>query len=85
MSCLLFCEHLGTLLAEINLRLDICAFVILKNINLFQFLVKVVCKRLFFHDLSSIVFLKISKVVLVVTSCIDEIILAEIIFWVINL
>ena len=30
-TCLLFCEHLATLLAERNFSLDLYAFVILKN------------------------------------------------------
>ena len=61
MTCLLFCEHLGTVLAEKNFCLDIRAFVILKNINFFSFLVKVVCKSLFVHDLASIIFKKSHK------------------------
>ena len=81
MTCLLFCEHLGTLLAEKILCLDLCAFVILKNITFSSFLIKVVCKSLFFHDLASSIF-KRSHVVLVVASCIDEVIVAEIVFWV---
>ena len=35
-ACLLFCEHLDILLAEKNF-LHLCAFVILKFINFFQF------------------------------------------------
>ena len=53
MTCLLFCEHLGILLAEKNC-LDLCAFVILKSILTFpSFLVKVVSKTYFFLDLAS--------------------------------
>ena len=44
MTCLLFCEHLDTLLAEKRFFLDLCAFVILKNLLIFSsVLVKVVC------------------------------------------
>ena len=31
MTCLLFCDHLDTLLDARNFSLDLCAFVILKN------------------------------------------------------
>ena len=44
-TCLLFCEHLGTLLAEKNFWLDLYAFETSKNILTFSsFLVKAVCK-----------------------------------------
>ena len=36
MTCLLFCEHLGTLLAEKIFCLDIFAFVIIKKILTFS-------------------------------------------------
>ena len=43
MTCLLFCKHLDTLLAERNLSLDFYAMVILKNLlNFFSFLLQVV-------------------------------------------
>ena len=39
MTCLLFLEHLDTLLAEMSFSLDLYAFVILKKfINFFQFI-----------------------------------------------
>ena len=57
MTCLLFCDHLDTLLAEKIFSLDLCASVILKNLLTFSsFSVKFVCKSLFFHDLASSIF-----------------------------
>ena len=54
MTSLLFCDHLYALLAEKNLSLGFCACVFLKNLLTFSsFLVKVVWKSLFFHDLAS--------------------------------
>ena len=54
----------------------------IKKYNFFQFFgLKVVCKSLFFHDLASSIFKK-SHVVSVVASCIDEVIVAVIVFWV---
>ena len=47
----------------------------IKNITFSSFLVKVVCKSLFFHDLTSSIFKK-PHVVLVVASCINEVIVA---------
>ena len=77
MTCLLFCEHLDTLLAERNFYLDIFAFVILKNLLTFSsFSVQVV----FFHNLASSIF-KFTLVVLVCLSCFAEVILAKIVFF----
>ena len=57
MTCLLFCDHLDTLFAEKNFSLDLCAFIILKNVLTFsRFSVKVVWKSFFFHDLASSIF-----------------------------
>ena len=57
MTCLLFCGHLDALLAEGIFSLDFSAFVIFKKFITFSsFLVQVVCKRLFFHDLASSIF-----------------------------
>ena len=50
MTCLLLCEHMYTLLAEQNFSLDLCAFVVLKNLTFSNVLVKVVCKSLFLPD-----------------------------------
>ena len=53
MICLLFCEHLDTLLAEGNFSLDLYVFEILKNLVTFSsFSVKVVFKSYFFHNFS---------------------------------
>ena len=79
MTCLLFWDHLDTLLAEKNFSLDLCAFVILENLTFCCFLV-VVCKILSFHDLALSIFKKFSCVVLVGTSCFDEVSLAEIVY-----
>ena len=50
MTCLLFCEHLDTLLTEGKFSLDLYAFGILKNLVTFSsFSVKVVFKS-FFHN-----------------------------------
>ena len=57
MTCLLFCEHLDALLAEVIFPLDFCAFVIKKFITS-SFLVQVVCKSLFFFMIWLQVFLK---------------------------
>ena len=58
--------------------LGLYSFVILRNKLTFScFLVKVVCESLFFHNLPSSVFLK--KVVLVDTSRVDEVTVAEIV------
>ena len=52
MTCLLFCEHLDTLLAEGNFSLGLYVFEILKNLVTFSiFSVKVVFKS-FFHNFS---------------------------------
>ena len=48
MTCILFCEHLDTLLAEKSFSLDSRAFLILKNLLIFSVLVKVARKSLFF-------------------------------------
>ena len=49
MTCLLFCEHLDTVLAEGIFSLDLYVFEILKNLVTFsRFSVKVV----FFHNFS---------------------------------
>ena len=74
MTCLLCCEHLGALVAEKNFFRFVC-FCNIKNITFSSFLVKVVCKSLFFHDLTSSIFKK-PHVVLVVASCINEVIVA---------
>ena len=43
MTCLLFCDHLDTVLAEENVSLDFYVFEMLKNLITFcSFLVKVV-------------------------------------------
>ena len=48
MTCLLFCEHLDTLLAEGNFVLDLFVFEILKNLVTFSsFSVKVVFRAIF--------------------------------------
>ena len=48
MTCLLFCEHLDTLLAEGMFSLDLYVFEILKNLLTFSsFSVKVVFKSFF--------------------------------------
>ena len=55
-------EHLDTLWAERNFSLDLCAFVILKNLlTISSFLVQVVFKSLFFHDLGFIYLKKSHK------------------------
>ena len=60
MTCLLFCEHLDTLLSEGNVSLDLYIFEILKNLVTFSsFLVKVVFKSYFFHNFSLKYFFKI--------------------------
>ena len=52
MTCLLFREHLDTLLAAWNFSLDLYVFEILKNLVTFSsFSVKVVSKS-FFHNFS---------------------------------
>ena len=51
MACFLCYEHLDTLLTERIFCVDLCAFVILNTLS--TFLVQVVCKSLFFHDLAS--------------------------------
>ena len=48
-------------------------------ITFFNFLVQVVWKSLCFHDLASSIFKKFPKVVLVGSSCFDEVILAKIV------
>ena len=49
MTCLLFCEHLDTLLADGNFSLELYAFEILKNLITFSsFSVKVVFKSFLF-------------------------------------
>ena len=51
MTCLLFCEYLGTLMADRNFSFDLCAFAILKNLLTFSsLLVKVVRESFFSHD-----------------------------------
>ena len=48
MTCLLFCEHLDTLLGKGNLSLDLYVFEILKNLITFSsFSVKVAFKSFF--------------------------------------
>ena len=54
MTCLLFCEHLDTLLAERNFSLDLYVLEILKNLTFSSFSVKVV-----FHNFSLKYFFKI--------------------------
>ena len=79
MTFLLFCEHLYTVLAEKNLFGFMC-FCNIKNISTFSsFLVKDVCsKSLFFRDLALSIF-EISYVILVGISCVDGVIVAEIV------
>ena len=53
MTCLLFCEYLGTLLDERIFSLDFYVFEILKKLVTFSsFSVKVVFKSYFFHNFS---------------------------------
>ena len=49
MTCLLFCEHLDTLLSERSFSLDLYVFVTLKNLSSYScfFLVQVVFKSFF--------------------------------------
>ena len=77
MTCRLFCDHLDTLLAESNFSFDFYAFVILKNVLTFFQFFSASC----FFIIRPQVFSKISEVVLVRNSCLDEVILAEIVFW----
>ena len=53
MTCLLFWEYLGTHLNEKNFFRCMCFCNIKIFKNFFSFLVKVVCKTYFFHDLAS--------------------------------
>ena len=81
MTCLLFCKHLDTLLAEGNFSLDLYIFKIFQNLVTFSsFSVKVVFKSCFFHNFSLKYCSKFTYVVYVSTSCFDEVILAEIVF-----
>ena len=60
MTCLLFCEHLDTLLIEGNFSLDLYVFEILKNLVTFSsFSVKVVFKSFFFIIFAYSIFFKI--------------------------
>ena len=77
MTCLLFCEHLDTLLADGNFSLYLYAFEILKN---FQFFSESCLWELSFHNLASSNSSKFTYVVLVSTSCFDEVVLAEIVY-----
>ena len=68
--CLLFCENLDTLLAEMDFSLDLYAFVILKNLLTFSsFLVEVVCRIFLCIIWVQIFSKKFTSVVLVSTSC----------------
>ena len=60
MTCLLFCEHLDTLLAEGNFSFDLYVSEILKNLVTFsRFSVKGVFKSFFFIILALSIFFKI--------------------------
>ena len=60
MTCLLFCKHLDTLLAEWNFSLGLYVFEKLKNLVTFSsFSVEVVFKSYFFHTFSLRYFFKI--------------------------
>ena len=81
MTCLLFCEHLHTILDEGNFSLAFSVFEILKKLVTFSsFSVKVVFKSYFFHNFSLKHFSKFTLVVFVSTRCFDEVDLAEIVF-----
>ena len=62
MTCLLFCDHLDTRLAERNFSLEFYAFVILKNLLTFSvfwcklFLLYASFLRAFFHNMDSSIF-----------------------------
>ena len=80
MTCLLFCEHLDTIVAETKFSLDLYVFEILKKLVTFSsFSVKIVFKSYFFHNFS-LKYFKIHISGFLSTSCFDEVILAEIAF-----
>ena len=59
MTCLSFCEHLDTLLAERSFSLDLYVFEIFKNLTFSTFSVKVVFKSFFLNNFSLKYFFKI--------------------------
>ena len=61
MTCLLFCEHLDTLLAEGNFSFDLYVSEILKNLTSSSFSVEVVVKS--FYNFSQMYFFQISHCV----------------------
>ena len=80
MTCVLFWEHLDTILAEGDFSLDFYVFGILKNLVTFSsFSVKVVFKSFFFIILALSIFSKFTQVFFVSASCFDAVILAEIV------